>query len=63
MSKKFLPNMSIGFDNAKVQVHHMDGSTFVSNKKESFDVIITDSSDPVGKVCSHSLTLSLPLLK
>ncbi len=30
----------------------MDGAEFMSTKKESFDVIITDSSDPIGKFSS-----------
>ncbi|CAG8810273.1 19506_t:CDS:2, partial [Cetraspora pellucida] len=47
-SKKHLPGMAIGFDSPKVKVHIGDGFPFLENKINSFDIIITDSSDPVG---------------
>jgi len=48
LSKKYLPGMAIGFDNPKVTVHIGDGFDFLQDKINSFDVIITDASDPVG---------------
>ncbi|CAG8842659.1 16338_t:CDS:2 [Gigaspora margarita] len=47
-SKKHLPGMAIGFDNPKVKVHIGDGFPFLEDKANCYDVIITDSSDPVG---------------
>ncbi|CAG8770185.1 spermidine synthase [Gigaspora rosea] len=47
-SKKYLPGMAIGFDNPKVKVHIGDGFPFLEDKANCYDVIITDSSDPVG---------------
>jgi len=47
-SKKYLPSMAKGFDDPRVTVHHMDGAVFMENHQDYFDVIITDSSDPVG---------------
>jgi spermidine synthase len=40
--------MSIGFQHPNVKVHIADGFKFLEDKKNEFDVIITDSSDPVG---------------
>ncbi|KAJ1718974.1 putrescine aminopropyltransferase [Coemansia erecta] len=40
--------MSISYEDPKVSVHIGDGFDFLQNKKDYFDVIITDSSDPVG---------------
>ena len=48
VSKEFLPGLAKGFDDPRVTVHVMDGNVFMAENQESFDVIITDSSDPVG---------------
>jgi spermidine synthase len=48
VSKKFLPNMSKEFSNPKLELFVGDGFEFLKRHKEAFDVIITDSSDPVG---------------
>ena len=48
LSKKYLPGMSIGFQHPNVSVHIGDGFKFLADKKNQFDVIITDSSDPEG---------------
>ncbi|KKK21471.1 spermidine synthase [Aspergillus ochraceoroseus] len=48
VSKKYLPGMSIGFQHPNVKVHIGDGFEFLRNRKNEFDVIITDSSDPEG---------------
>lgn len=48
VSKKYLPGMSIGFQHPNVQTHIGDGFKFLADRKNEFDVIITDSSDPVG---------------
>lgn len=47
-AKKYLPTLAIGYDDPRVTVRVMDGSKFLDENKDSFDVIITDSSDPVG---------------
>lgn len=47
-SKKYLPSLAKGFDDPRVSVKIMDGSKFLDENQQSFDVIITDSSDPVG---------------
>jgi spermidine synthase len=48
VSKKYLPSLAVGFDDPRVMVHIKDGVLFMQENTDSFDVIITDSSDPVG---------------
>lgn len=48
VSKKYFPSLAIGFDDPRVTVHIKDGAKFMEENQDSFDVIITDSSDPVG---------------
>jgi len=47
-SKKYLPSLAKGYDDPRVSVKIMDGAKFMDENKDSFDVIITDSSDPIG---------------
>ncbi|KAF9168565.1 hypothetical protein DFQ27_001905 [Actinomortierella ambigua] len=51
-SKKYLPSMAVGFQHPKVKIHVGDGFAFLEDKVDTFDVIITDSSDPVGPAAS-----------
>ncbi|GKT45102.1 spherulin-1A [Colletotrichum spaethianum] len=48
LSKQYLPNMAVGFDHPKSKTHVGDGFKFLEEYKNTFDVIITDSSDPEG---------------
>ncbi|KND01961.1 spermidine synthase, variant [Spizellomyces punctatus DAOM BR117] len=48
VSKKFLPAMAVGFQHPKVKVHIGDGFAYLKENEGAYDVIITDSSDPVG---------------
>ena len=41
--------MAVGFDHQNVQIHNEDGAEFLTKHDSYFDVIITDSSDPIGK--------------
>lgn len=52
LSKKFLPFMACGFDSPKMNLTIGDGFEFMKNHKQEFDVIITDSSDPIGPAVS-----------
>ncbi|KAJ3328307.1 hypothetical protein HDU76_010195 [Blyttiomyces sp. JEL0837] len=47
-SRNFLPGMAVGFDHPKVKLVVGDGFEYLKNNPGSYDVIITDSSDPVG---------------
>ncbi len=48
VAKKFLPGLACGFDDARVTVHIVDGSAYVQKQSDKYDVIIVDSSDPIG---------------
>jgi len=48
LSKQHLPYMSVGFNSPKLTIHIGDGFAFMENHKNEFDVIIADTSDPVG---------------
>ncbi|ETS01789.1 hypothetical protein TgHK011_006091 [Trichoderma gracile] len=48
LSKQYLPHMAVGFEHPKSKVHVGDGFKFLDDYKNTFDVIITDSSDPEG---------------
>ncbi|CAK1549256.1 unnamed protein product [Leptosia nina] len=52
VSKKYLPFMAVGFESPKLKLHVGDGFEFMKNHSQEFDVIITDSSDPVGPAVS-----------
>ena len=48
-SKKFLPNLSKGaFDDPRLKIVIQDGAEFVKTTDCKFDVIICDSTDPIG---------------
>lgn len=57
--------MAKGFFSPKVTLHVGDGFEFMKKNNNAFDVIITDSSDPVGKsyfsISLHILSSSLSL--
>jgi len=48
VSKKYLPSMAHAYEDPRVTVHIMDGNDFMGAHQNTFDVIITDSSDPIG---------------
>ncbi len=47
-AKQFFPQLSISFDHPKAELVIDDGIKYVENHKRSFDVVIVDSTDPVG---------------
>lgn len=48
-SKQFFPNISVALtSNPKVHVHVEDGIKWVKDREAEYDVIIIDSSEPVG---------------
>lgn len=46
--KKYLPKMACGFSSSKLTQFIGDGFEYMKEHVNEFDVIITDSSDPVG---------------
>lgn len=47
-AKKYLPEISCALDNPKVEIILDDGIKHVRENKQSYDVIIVDSPDPIG---------------
>ena len=48
-SRKFLPGVSAGaFDDPRLEVVIADGAEYIARQGESFDVILVDSTDPIG---------------
>lgn len=47
-SKEYLPSLAVGYEDPRVEVKVMDGNVFMADNPGHFDVIITDSSDPIG---------------
>ncbi len=49
LSKKYLPTLSEGaFEDPRFELVIDDGAEYVKNTKDRFDVIICDSTDPIG---------------
>jgi len=46
--KKYFPNLSCSFDDPRVEVFLEDGAEFVKKRENFYDIIIIDSSDPIG---------------
>jgi spermidine synthase len=46
--KEHLPSLASALDNPRVTCFFEDGADFVAGRKNAYDVIIVDSSDPVG---------------
>ena len=47
-SKKYFPGVSSALDDPRLKIFYEDGSKFIKEKKGYYDVIIVDSTDPVG---------------
>ncbi|CAE1325029.1 speE [Acanthosepion pharaonis] len=52
VSKKYLPQLACGFSSPKCNIHFADGFKFMADHRNEYDVIITDSSDPIGPASS-----------
>lgn len=46
--REHLPELAGKLDDPRVEVHFADGIEFVKKKRQAFDVILVDSSDPLG---------------
>jgi spermidine synthase len=47
-SKEFFPTLSTGFADSRTQVLEREGADFLAQTREKFDLIIVDSTDPIG---------------
>lgn len=48
ISKKYFPSISAGYSDKRVKVKVDDGIAYAKNTSKKYDVIIVDSSDPIG---------------
>lgn len=48
ISKKYFPAISCGIDDPRVEIKNMDGAEFVKRSPKDIDVVICDSTDPIG---------------
>ena len=49
VSKRFFANSTAtSFNDPRVQLVHADAAKFVQDKRDAYDVVIVDSSDPIG---------------
>ncbi|MCM1264689.1 MAG: polyamine aminopropyltransferase [Candidatus Gastranaerophilales bacterium] len=46
--KKYLPSMACELDNPKVEIKVEDAIEFIKDKKDEYDIILIDSTDPMG---------------
>ncbi|MFB6467202.1 polyamine aminopropyltransferase [Cytobacillus sp. Hz8] len=46
--KEYLPLTSGKLDDPRVSLHFEDGAAFIKNTQEKYDLIIVDSTDPIG---------------
>ena len=47
-AKEFLPRTSCGYDDPRVRVFVADGSEFIREHRDEYDLVIVDSTDPGG---------------
>jgi spermidine synthase len=48
-SRRYLPSLSAGaFDDPRLNLVIADGAAFVAESRDGFDVILVDSTDPIG---------------
>lgn len=48
VSKKYLPSIAGKLDDPKVEIEVRDGAAYIAEHKNTFDVILIDSTDPIG---------------
>ncbi|MBM3299335.1 MAG: spermidine synthase, partial [Deltaproteobacteria bacterium] len=46
--RKYFPEVSAGLDDPRVRIIHEDGAALVRDSSDKFDVILIDSTDPIG---------------
>jgi len=48
ITKKYVSGLAKGFNNPKMKIFIEDGAAFIRERKNTYDIIIVDSSDPWG---------------
>ncbi|MFQ5912664.1 MAG: polyamine aminopropyltransferase [Nitrospinota bacterium] len=47
-SRRFLPTLNTGFDDPRTSILFQDGIEFVKGRRDEYDVVVVDSTDPLG---------------
>jgi spermidine synthase len=48
VSKEYFPTVSSAVDDPRVEIKNMDGAEFIKSRKGDIDIILVDSTDPIG---------------
>lgn len=48
VSRTFFPTVACSVDDSRVEIHCMDGAEFVKKTARDIDIVIVDSTDPIG---------------
>ncbi|MDZ4122018.1 MAG: polyamine aminopropyltransferase, partial [Candidatus Cloacimonadaceae bacterium] len=48
VAKEYFPELTVCTSDPRVEMHFCDGIEYLKNNQDSFDVILVDSTDPVG---------------
>mgnify|MGYP002624609721 FL=1 len=48
VSKKYFPTVSCALDDSRVEIKVEDAIEFIKDKKDAYDIILIDSTDPMG---------------
>ena len=63
-SKAYLPSLSDGaFDDPRLNLVIADGADFIVESVDKFDVIIIDSTDPIGRARPYLLIIFTAMQK
>ena len=46
--KKYLPTLASSFSDSRVTIFCEDGATFIARQENTYDIVIVDSTDPLG---------------
>nr|VFK66190.1 MAG: spermidine synthase [Candidatus Kentron sp. UNK]VFK71797.1 MAG: spermidine synthase [Candidatus Kentron sp. UNK] len=46
--QRFFPGVASGFGDPRADLVYDDGARFIANTQEKFDIVVSDSSDPIG---------------
>lgn len=46
--QRFVPSLAVGFEDPRVKVYLADGAAFLADRVGEYDVVIVDSTDPIG---------------
>lgn len=46
--RKYLPSLASSFDDPRVKIFYEDGARFVTQHNQAYEIIIVDSTDPLG---------------